>query len=431
MGRWYKWVVVALLSCAFFFHQADRALFGLLTIPIQADLGLSDGQIGWINTVLSWTLAAMTMIAGFAGDRLSRKWLITGSLIFWSLMTICMGFVGDWRVFGVTIPAFFVVMFFRSIATGGGESFYAPSAMALMASHHKETRSVAFSIHQAALYVGLMTSGILVAWALGFLDSWRHVFMVFGGAGFLLGVFFIWALKDGSRIDAETQSDSGNLRASAPMRENSSLASGLRAFFCNPSALCATAGFIAIVFVNNAYLFWAPKFMALKFKCDVGVAGTQTMLWHHLFAFAAIMAGGVVTDHFVKRWPRFRLALQISALLLGAPCLVLVGFSSSIAATVAMTALYGVFRGAFEVNTHASVFDVVAPEHRSTVVGCMVMSAFFFGGLSGVAMGKLSDAYGILGFEIGFAILGAAYVLGACVMMISFFHTFARDRIAE
>ena len=105
MGRWYKWIVVALLSCAFFFHQADRALFGLLTIPIQADLGLNDSQIGWINTVLSWTLAAMTMVAGFAGDRLSRKWLITGSLIFWSLMTICMGFVGDWRIFGVTIPA--------------------------------------------------------------------------------------------------------------------------------------------------------------------------------------------------------------------------------------------------------------------------------------------------------------------------------------
>ena len=415
----YKWCVVAMLSCAFFFHQADRALFGLLTIPIQQDLGLTDGQIGWINTVLSWTLAAMTMIAGFAGDRLSRKWLITGSLLFWSLMTICMGFVGDWRILGVTVPAFFVVMFFRSIATGGGESFYAPSAMALMASHHKETRSVAFSIHQAALYVGLMTSGILVAWALGFLGSWRKVFIAFGGAGFLLGLFFIWALRDGG--EHETPREPGG----------TSLAAGLKAFFCNPSAICATVGFVAIVFVNNAYLFWAPKFMAQKFGCDVGTAGTQTMLWHHLFAFAAIMAGGVATDHFVKRWPRFRLALQISALLLGAPCLVLVGFSSSVAATVVMTALYGVFRGAFEVNTHASVFDVVASEHRSTVVGCMVMSAFFYGGLSGVAMGKLSDAYGVHGFEIGFAILGAAYLLAAGVMAISFFFTFRRDRIAE
>ena len=418
MKKGYKWLVLALLSGAFFFHQADRALFGLLTIPIQKDLGLSDVQIGWINTVLSWTLAAMTMIAGFAGDRLSRKGLIAGSLIFWSLMTVCMGFAGDWTVLGFAIPAFYVVMFFRSIATGGGESFYGPSAMALLASHHKETRSVAFSVHQAALYIGLMTSGILVAWALGLLGGWRQVFMVFGGAGFLLGVSFIWLLKDQAPVRADE----------APSR---SLGAGLRAFFCNPSALCATTGFVAIVFVNNAYLFWAPKFMAMKFGSDIGTAGTQTMLWHHLFAFAAILLGGVITDRFVKRMPRFRLGFQIVALLCGAPCLALVGFSSGVAGMVAMTAAYGVCRGFFEVNTHASVFDVVAPEHRSTVVGCMVMSAFFFGGLSGVAMGALSQRYGVRGFEIGFAIMGASYALAAAVMAISFFFTFRKDRIHE
>lgn len=422
MKEWYKWGVVAMLSCAFFFHQADRALFGLLTIPIQQDLALTDVQIGWINTVLSWTLAAMTMIAGFAGDRYSRKWLITGSLMFWSLMTVCMGFVGDWRIFGLTIPAFLVVMFFRSIATGGGESFYAPSAMALMASHHKETRSVAFSIHQAALYVGLMTSGVIVAWTLDFLGSWRNVFILFGGAGFLLGVFFIFALKDKKE---ESKNEESRIK-----RGGSGALAGLKAFFCNPSAICSTLGFVAIVFVNNAYLFWAPKFMAQKFGCDVGSAGAQTMLWHHLFAFAAIMMGGVITDKFVKTMPRFRLGFQIVSLLLGAPCLVLVGFSSSVTSMIVMTALYGIFRGAFEVNTHVAVFDVVAPEHRSTVVGCMVMSAFFFGGLSGVAMGKLSDLYGVRGFEIGFAILGAVYVLGAIAVAVNFFFTFKRDRIA-
>lgn len=411
----YKWWVLGMLSCAFFFHQADRALFGLLTIPIQKDLALTDVQIGWINTVLSWTLAAMTMIAGFAGDRYSRKWLITGSLIFWSLMTVLMGVAGDWRILGLTIPAFVVVMFLRSIATGGGESFYGPSAMALLASHHRETRSVAFSIHQAALYVGLMSCGVLVAGALGVLGSWRQVFVLFGGAGLLLGISFVWILKDARRTEEK--------------ESRTSLAGGLRAFFCNPSALCATAGFVAIVFVNNAYLFWAPKFMAMKFGSDVGSAGAQTMFWHHLFAFAAILAGGVVTDKFVRKLPRFRLGFQILALLCGAPCLVLVGFAPSVTMMVVMTAAYGVFRGFFEVNTHASVFDVVAPEHRSTVVGCMVMSAFIFGGLSGVVMGALSQKYGVHGFEIGFALMGGAYVLGALVMMISFFFTFRKNRL--
>lgn len=416
----YKWIVLAMLSCAFFFHQADRALFGLLTIPIQQELKLTDMQIGWINTALSWTLSAMTMIAGFAGDRLSRKWIITCSLIFWSLMTVCMGFVGDWTVLGIAIPAFLVVMFFRSIATGGGESFYGPSAMALLASHHRETRSVAFSVHQAALYVGLMTSGILVAWALKMLGNWRLVFVVFGMLGFLLGVLFIFALKDNSDSSVK-----------AEKRPKVGIGESLAAFFCNRSAICATVGFVAIVFVNNAYLFWAPKFMAMKFGSDVGAAGAQTMFWHHLFAFAAIMAGGVITDRLVGRMPRFRLGFQICALLLGAPCLAMVGFSSSVAAMVAMTAAYGIFRGFFEVNTHASVFDVVEPKYRSTVVGCMVMSAFFFGGLSGVVMGSLSQKYGIRGFELGFAVMGGAYVLAALVMMLSFFFTFKRDRISE
>ena len=416
----YKWFLIAILSCAFFFHQADRALFGLLTIPIQDELHLTDVQIGWINTTLSWTLAAMTVVAGFLGDRFSRKWLITLSLIAWSLMTICMGFIGG----------FVGALFFRSIATGVGESFYAPSAYALIAVHHKETRSVALSIHQAALYVGLMVSGLVVAWMLGFLGSWRNVFIAFGAAGCALGVFFIWGLKDVSRRDAETQRET-NLRALDPPRKNFYPSAGLRAYFCNPSALCATAGFVAIVFVNNAYLFWAPKFAAEKFAVGVGAAGKGVMLWHHLFAFAAILAGGIVTDHFVKKMPRFRLGFQTIALLCGAPMLLWIGLAPSFAALLVAASAYGVFRGFFEVNTHASLFDVVAPEHRSTAVGLLNMIAFFFGGLSGVAMGALSQRWGVRGFEIGFGIMAVMYALGAALMAFSFFFTFNKNRITE
>ena len=401
-----------MLSCAFFFHQADRALFGLLTIPIQKDIGLTDVQIGWINTTLSWTLAAMTVVAGFLGDRFSRKWIITLSLIAWSLMTICMGFIGG----------FVGALFFRSIATGVGESFYAPSAYALIAVHHKETRSVALSIHQAALYVGLMVSGLMVAWALGFLGTWRNVFIAFGAAGCALGVFFIWGLKDKS---------SNPVNPVNPVKNKTALSAGLRAYFCNPSALCATAGFVAIVFVNNAYLFWAPKFAAEKFALDVGEAGKGVMLWHHLFAFGAILLGGVITDRFVKRMPRFRLGFQVLALLCGAPMLAWIGLAPSFVGLLVAASTYGVFRGFFEVNTHASLFDIVSPEHRSTAVGLLNMIAFFFGGLSGVAMGALSQKWGVRGFEIGFGVMAAAYAVGALLMAYSFFFTFRKNRVVE
>lgn len=412
MKSGYKWVLIALLSCAFFFHQADRALFGLLTIPIQEDLHLTDIQIGWINTTLSWTLAVMTMFAGFVGDRCSRKWVITFSLIAWSLMTVCMGFVGG----------FVGALFFRSIATGVGESFYAPSAYALIAVHHKDTRSVALSVHQAALYVGLMVSGLLVAWALGFLGSWRNVFIAFGVAGLALGVLFVFALKDGVP---------GDVAGAAKPAAGRSVLQSFKVYFLNPSALCATAGFVAIVFVNNAYLFWAPKFASEKFSVSVGAAGRDVMFYHHLLAFGAILLGGVVTDRLVARHPRFRLGFQITALAFGAPMLLWVGLAPTFASMIVAAAAYGVFRGFFEVNTHASLFDVVPPAHRSAAVGMLNMIAFFFGGLSGVVMGWLSEAYGVRGFEYGFMLMAGAYLLAAVLMSVSFFFTFERNRVTE
>ena len=429
MGKNYKWLLLAFLSMAFFFHQADRVLFGLLTSPIQDELHLTDLQIGWINTALFCTLAVMTPIGGFVGDRFSRKWIITFSLLFWSLMTACTGLVGG--MCGL--------IFFRSIATGGGESFYVPSALALLASHHRETRSVALSVHQAALYVGLMFSGALVAWALHLFGGWRPVFFTFGGLGFLLGVVFVWALKERRDATGETpvvpvngqDARSPSSGQEVRKRVGPPLSQSFRAYFCNPSALLATGGFLAVVFANNAYLSWAPKFMARKFALGVGAAGYGAMLYHHVAAFVAIMAGAFLTDACVRRNPRFRLLLQTVALLLGAPALILFGFAPSCIAAWAGVALYGVFRGLFEVNAHASLFDVVPPCHRSTAEGLMTMVAFFTGSLSPLMIGALSDKYGVRGFEIGFSILGVGYLLGAAAIAASFFFTFKKDRIQE
>ena len=216
-----------------------------------------------------------------------------------------------------------------------------------------------------------------------------------------------------------------------PVKNKTALSAGLRAYFCNPSALCATAGFVAIVFVNNAYLFWAPKFAAEKFVLDVGEAGKGVMLWHHLFAFGAILLGGIITDRFVKRMPRFRLGFQVLALLCGAPMLAWIGLAPSFAGLLVAASAYGVFRGFFEVNTHASLFDVVSPEHRSTAVGLLNMIAFFFGGLSGVAMGALSQKWGVRGFEFGFGVMAATYAVGALLMAYSFFFTFRKNRVTE
>ena len=407
--------MLALLSLAYFFSQADRVLFGLLTIPIQEELHLTDLQIGFVNTALFVTLAFTVPLAGILGDRFNRKWVITIALMFWSLMTAATGLVGG--MCGL--------VFFRSVLTGGGEAFYGPSAYALLAAHHKETRSFAMAVHQAALYLGLMFSGALVAWVLKAVGGWRVVFWVFGGSGFLLGVVFIGALRD------RTYGTTGTNETGKPKGEPTFRA-GCRAFFGCPTVVLNAIGFIAICFANNAYISWAPKFAAQKFGLSVGAAGNGTMLYHHLAAFIAILVAGWVTDAIIARGhPRFRLALQSMAMLLGAPMLVWFGFAPTVASCFAATTLYGVFRGIYEANTQASAFDAVRPEHRSTVVALADLLAMLIGSLSPLLIGAMSDRMGLAGFERGFALMGGAYVVGALAMAAALFFTFNKDRIVE
>lgn len=412
MGRNYKWLMLLMLSLAFFFSQADRVLFGLLTLPIQEELGLNDLQIGLANTVFFVVFAFAVPLAGYAGDRFNRKWVITLALMFWSLMTVFTGLAGG--LVGLIL--------FRSVFTPIGESFYCPSAYALIATHHKESRTLALAIHQSALYIGLMVCGALVAWTLKVCGGWRVVFYVFGAAGFALAVSFIWLLKD----RRDVPNPDGTKEKSGSFKD------GCLAFVRSPTLLMNAFGFIAINFANNAYISWAPKFAARKFGLSVGAAGNSTMLYHHACCFIAVMAAGFVTDHYIRKgFPRFRLALQSAAMMLGAPALVWFGFSTTIAACFAATMAYGICRGTYEANTQTSAFDVVRPENHATVVAVADLAGMLIGSLSPLVIGALSNHYGIKGFEIGFSLMGGAYLLGACSMAYAALFTFKKDRIVE
>ena len=59
------------------------------------------------------------------------------------------------------------------------------------------------------------------------------------------------------------------------------------------------------------------------------------------------------------------------------------------------------------------------------------MIAFLTGSLSPLMIGALSDRMGLRGFEIGFGILGSAYLVGAIAMASAFFFTFKRDKIED
>lgn len=405
----YKWELLALLFFTFFFHQGDRAIYGVVLPAIKADLGIPDSQLGLVGTVLFATLALMMPVAGYLGDVWNRKKIIVGSLLFWSLATMCTGLAGG--VAGLIA--------FRSVATAGGESFYAPAAYPLIATHHHRTRALALSIHQASLYLGVMVSGFLG----GFIADhwgWRSAFYVFGGGGIVLGAVLMARMLDAPAPAAGA--DGGRvpvLRA-------------LGVVFRSPTALLLTAGFTAIVFVNNAYVVWAPVFLQERFGLSLTKAGGYAMSFHHAAALLGILFGGWLSDRLAAARPVFRLQLMTSAMLLGAPVIFLLGRADDLVLACGAMAGFGLFRGLYEANTHAALFEVIAPRFRASAVGIMTMLAFLVGSLSPWLLGRLRETHAAgQGLGIGFSSLGAAYFIGGLAVLAAVLFTFRRDRVEE
>lgn len=405
--------MLCFLCGLFVLYTIDRAMLGLLAVPIQQETGLSDVKFGVLSAAIFWTYAVCVPFSGLAGDRFDRAKLIGIASIAWSAMTFLAGFAnGFWSLFLLV-----------SVAIAAPQTLYGPSANALLAEQHKDTRTIALSCHQAAYYVGWFVSGASVAAVTALCGSWRGSFFAFGSLGLLVGtMFLLWSRKTARAAD-ET---SLRPRASRPQNFSASL----RAFFGCRTAVLAAVCYVAEVFVGYGYSAWGPKFVAQKFSITAAQAGTGVMFWHYVSAFAAILVAGFATDRFVRRMPRFRLALSAGALVVSMPTLALFGMSSSLWVVWGAAAMLGAMIGVVGANQFAAVFDVVPSQYRAGSVGFLNVIAGLVGSTAPIALGALSEKMGVRGFEIGFASMAGVQLVAAAALVLAMAFTFRRDYAA-
>src|SRR5947209_6689589 len=82
---------IRLLALINFVNFADRQVFVPLVPLLRAHLGISDAQLGSLQTWLLVILALASIPFGFLADRFSRKQIIAGGIVFWSMATFASG----------------------------------------------------------------------------------------------------------------------------------------------------------------------------------------------------------------------------------------------------------------------------------------------------------------------------------------------------
>ena len=405
-SKFYKWEVVLLLWVAFFLNQADRQAFNIVLPQIQEHLGASDSTMGLLAMLFNVFYAITVPFAGFYADRLSRSRQIWLSTLIFSTATLLTGLSGGIYWF----------ILFRCVGMGVGQGMFGPTYTGLIAQYHdSSTRARAMSLHQTSYYVGVIACGFLagkVAETLG----WQYAFFIFGGIGVLFTGVLMARLRDKPAITPP----------SAPKNEQVSLPGAIGAIFRIPTAVCMVVAYCTLIFGLNGYLTWMPKYLKDTFDLSLSSAGFHSMFWTHAAAFVGVLVAGALSDKMAARQggARNRLLLQAAGLLLAAPCIVLMGVSSSFVAVCAALAGFGFFRAFFDAGTFAVLYDVIEPKYYSTSSAVLILFGFGIGALAPWILGIISD---YMGLSAGIASLGAVWVVGSVALLVARVLFFDRD----
>jgi MFS family permease len=171
-----EWRVLILLVISAFINYIDRTTLSVAATNIQGELGLTNTQIGALQSAFfaTYALAQLSFLAGWITGRFHVGWVLAGGFFLWSGATGLTGMAGS-----------FAVIFALRLLLGIGESVTYPSYSRILATEYPEHhRGFANALIDAGTKLGpalgILAGGLLVA-RLG----WRPFFYVLGGGSLL------------------------------------------------------------------------------------------------------------------------------------------------------------------------------------------------------------------------------------------------------
>ena len=419
----YKWRALALLWVAFFLQQGTRQIFGATLTSIQGSLGASAAAIGAVATVFTFAYGLSVPFAGAAADLFNRKWMVVSGVAVFCLGIFASGFVAS---LGLMVVSY-------GILNGFGQSFYYPSATSIIGELHKETRATALSILQMGLYAGIIGVSAASGWlAESGAEGWRMPFKVFGGIGILWAVVLAFGLRGNSsdrinKIDRISKTDNP-VNPVNPVQNKPTLKEAFKVFVGNPSALLLAGGLGMMIYVDVGFKTWMPTHLSESFGVAKGSAALNAVLWHYIGAFIGVTLGGRISDRLAKHRPSVRMETNIAGLALAVPFIIWMAYAPSLLSCGIAMALFGVFRGVYDSNLMASLFDLIPQRCHASGAGLMLSCAFVFGSTSPVVLGLVKDAFSS---TVALASLAAFYLAGAALIAVARRHEYGTHGTAK
>ena len=398
----YPWIVVGLLWVVALLNYMDRQMLSTMREAMQIDIAELESAVnfGRLMAIFLWIYGCISPFAGAIADRISRKWLIIGSLSVWSGVTLAMGFC-------TTYNQIYVLRALMGIS----EALYIPAGLSLIADYFTgSSRSLAVGIHMTGLYLGQAVGGFGATIAAAF--SWQQTFMCFGIAGVAYAALLAIMLEDRRNEKSECVPDAAEPPAKEPVWKSFAL------IFSNISFWTILFFFAASSLPGWSTKNWLPTLFAESLGIPMSQAGPLSTITIAVSSFFGVLIGGSLSDNWVRKNIRGRIYTSAIGLAMMIPALVFIGgLGSGLVSAIGAGVCFGVGYGMFDTNNMPILCQFVSSRHRATAYGIMNMTGVFFGALITQVLGRWADNGNLgLGFALMAAALGIALLLQLTVL---------------
>ena len=198
----YRTFVLILLTIVYGFNFIDRQIVGILAPFIQADLNLTNTELGLlIGLAFAIFYTTVAIPIAWLADRYNRVNILSVALATWSGFTALTGLATN-----------FVQIGLARMGVGIGEAGGSPPSHSIISDMYpKEERASALGVYAMGIPIGIMAAYFVTAALIGASSedvNWREIFVFLGITGILLAVVVKLTIREPMRGAMEFEGNS-------------------------------------------------------------------------------------------------------------------------------------------------------------------------------------------------------------------------------
>lgn len=295
-----RYIILLFLFAATVFNYADRATLSVVAPFMSKELNFDPEMMGLAFSSFGISYVIMQIPGGWLLDKYGSRLVYGCALIGWSIVTMFQG-----TIYLFASPLMMLIILRLLMGAIEAPAFPANSRLSVQWFPNSE-RGFVTSVYQAAQYISLGLITPLMTFILHFW-SWHYVFYYIGIIGVVLGVLWLFYIRDPMRHKKVNQAEIDYIREGGGVPELGVEEKKEKITFAQIKKVCVNRmmigvyiGQFCVTSITWFFLTWFPTYLYQAKGMSILKVGFIASI-PAIAGFIGGLIGGIFSDYLLKK----------------------------------------------------------------------------------------------------------------------------------